>query len=67
MFFLNFNCIFKAAKIESTSNLNYLQILLEPVMSLYDVKAPNEILIKLPDIFMKFMYIFEESPFYNKW
>ncbi|XP_060833318.1 uncharacterized protein LOC132916899 [Rhopalosiphum padi] len=57
----------KAAKIEAKSNLNYLQILWDPVMSLYDVKSPNDILTRLPDIFVKFIFIFEESQYYNKW
>lgn len=52
---------------ESISNLNYLQILSEPIMSLYNVKSPNDILSRLPDIFVKFIFIFEESPCYNKW
>lgn len=52
---------------ESKSNINYLQILWEPVINLYDVKSPNNILIRLPDIFMKFIFILEESPYYNKW
>lgn len=52
---------------ECKFNLNYLQILREPVMSLYDVNSPNDILLRLPDIFMKFIFIFEESPYYNKW
>lgn len=36
-------------------------------MSLYDINAPNEILMRLPDIILKFMFIFEESQYYNKW
>ncbi|XP_016658684.2 dynein gamma chain, flagellar outer arm-like [Acyrthosiphon pisum] len=57
----------KAAKVEAKSNLNYLQILWDPVMSLYNVQSPNDVLTRLPDIFVKFIFIFEESEYYNKW
>jgi len=36
-------------------------------MSLYDLQSPNDILTRLPDIFVKFIFIFEESEYYNKW
>lgn len=63
-----YNCYkMQAAKVEAKSNLNYLQVLWDPVMDLYDVKSPNDVLTKLPDIFVKFIFIFEESQYYNKW
>ncbi|XP_050531221.1 dynein axonemal heavy chain 2 isoform X2 [Daktulosphaira vitifoliae] len=51
---------------EAESNINYLQIVKKLCVDLYNISSLDEILDALPEIFAKFIFIFEESPFYNK-
>ncbi|XP_050431508.1 dynein axonemal heavy chain 2 [Adelges cooleyi] len=52
--------------IEAESNLNYLQVLMKSCTELYAIISPDEILYMLPETFTKIIYIFEESPYYNR-
>ncbi|XP_050440794.1 dynein axonemal heavy chain 2-like [Adelges cooleyi] len=55
------------ARKEAEFNMRYLEILRQPCMGIYDASSLNVISNVLPDIFMKFFFILEESPYYNKW
>ncbi|XP_050544255.1 dynein axonemal heavy chain 2-like isoform X2 [Daktulosphaira vitifoliae] len=57
----------KDAKTEADSNLVYLEILRDSCLKMYDVSSPDQIISILPNMYLKFFFIFEESPYYNKW
>lgn len=55
----------EASLIEAKSNIEYLQILIEPCEKIKKAEAPSKIPALLPEILTKFRVIWLNSPYYN--
>jgi len=51
---------------ETRSNLNYLQTVKDTCIDMYGIESLSDILPILPNLFLQFIFIFEESLYYNK-
>lgn len=50
---------------ETRSNLNFLHTLKDTCMDMYDIETLSDILPILPNLFLQFIFIYEESLYYN--